>query len=309
MGQCTFSAELGQDGRMKINPDYSTRTGKIARLPQAIRQRLNERLADGEPQQHLVAWLNEMDIVQERLEELFEGRPITEQNLSDWKQGGFLDWQRGQEARGLVLECLSEVEELGNEVGEEDLLDRVTTMVAVVLLRLFREAATAESGPQQRQAVLELAREMARLRRGDHQRQRLRLLTEQQRRQTPSDRELDRLTQIELLRQSEKEEETFSIRADALRAEYVVGRKDKTLSPERQAWIEGFFEANPNFRGPRDGDDLGEEAEGKEEIQEEASPQPAQRKARRKARSKTPESADQHPANPVQSGPVVPDRA
>ncbi|MEP6672409.1 MAG: hypothetical protein ABJF10_24805 [Chthoniobacter sp.] len=240
---------------MQINPEYSTRTGKIARLPQAIRQRLNERLADGEPQQILVAWLNEMETVQERLTELFEGRPITEQNLSDWRKGGFLDWQRHQAASGLVLECLSEVENLGSEVGEEALLDRLTNMVAVVLLRLFREAATTESGPQQRQAVLELAREMARLRRGDHQRQHLRLLKERERRETPSDYELNRLTQIELQRQSEQEDDAFNLRADALRAEYVVGRKNGTLTPERQEWIEGFFEANPNYRGPRDEDE------------------------------------------------------
>ncbi|MEP6670757.1 MAG: hypothetical protein ABJF10_16485 [Chthoniobacter sp.] len=282
---------------MQINPEYSTRTGKIARLPQAIRQRLNERLADGEPQQLLVAWLNEMDTIQERLEELFEGRPITEQNLSDWKQGGFLDWQRSQEARGLVLECLSEVEELGNEIGEEALLDRVTTMVAVVLLRLFREAATAESGPQQRQAVLELAREMARLRRGDHQRQHLRLLTERERRETPSEYERDRLLQIELQRQSEQEEETWSMRADALRAEYVVGRKNGALTPERQEWIEGFFEANPDLGDlPKEVDPL-EEAKGK--VEEEGRPQPAKRKARGKAHPEPPESTDQHPADPV----------
>jgi hypothetical protein len=41
-----------------ITHSTSTRTGKIARLPLGIRQELNQRLADGEPQQRLVAWLN-----------------------------------------------------------------------------------------------------------------------------------------------------------------------------------------------------------------------------------------------------------
>lgn len=44
-----------------------SRTGKIARLPRAIRQRLNERLADGEPQHLLVAWLSEQEGVRDRL--------------------------------------------------------------------------------------------------------------------------------------------------------------------------------------------------------------------------------------------------
>ncbi|MEP6672246.1 MAG: hypothetical protein ABJF10_23990, partial [Chthoniobacter sp.] len=188
------------------------------------------------------------------------------------------------------------VEELGNEVGDEALLDRVTNMVAVVLLRLFRAAATAESGPQQRQAVLELAREMARLRRGDHQRQHLRLLTERERRATPSEYELNRLTQIELERQSEQEEETFSLRADSLRAEYVVGRKNGMLTPERQAWIEGFFDANPGFVDPREEFDPVDEAQDK--VEGEGRPQP-QQKARGKARPKPPESTAQHPADPV----------
>ncbi|MEP6673113.1 MAG: hypothetical protein ABJF10_28385, partial [Chthoniobacter sp.] len=183
------------------------------------------------------------------------------------------------------------VEELGNEVGDEALLDRVTTMLAVVLLRLFREAATAESGPQQRQAVLELAREMARLRRGDHQRQRLRLLTERERRETPSEYERDRLLQIELQRQSEQEDETFSLRADTLRAEYVVGQKTGTLTPERQEWIEGFFAANPDFRDPREEDDSVEEEKKKVEAKDE--------KAINSDASETPPTA-----TPVQSNPA-----
>ena len=160
---------------------HATRTGKIARLPQEIRQQLNHRLDDGESAQELVAWLNATPAVQERLARYYAGRPITEQNLSDWKQGGFLDWQRHQETRGLLREFLCEAEELGEEAGEEMLLDRVVNMVAVVLLRLFRDAATAETGPEQRQAVLEIARELSRLRRGDHQRQRVKLLAERQR--------------------------------------------------------------------------------------------------------------------------------
>ena len=133
-------ANAGHDAGMKSNltaTRYSTRTGKIARLPQTIRQQLNERLADGEPHQSLVAWLNDHGHVQDRLREFFdELRPITEQNLSDWRQGGFLDWQRHQESRGLVREFLCETEELEEEVGESALLDRLTGSVAVVLLRL-----------------------------------------------------------------------------------------------------------------------------------------------------------------------------
>jgi hypothetical protein len=73
-----------------------TRTGKIARLPRHIRDQLNRHLDDGEPGNRLVEWLNSLDEVKDMLYEDFGGRPVSEQNLSDWKQGGFLDWQQQQ---------------------------------------------------------------------------------------------------------------------------------------------------------------------------------------------------------------------
>jgi hypothetical protein len=67
--------------------------------------------------------LKETPAVKERLARYDDGRPITEQNLCDWKQGGFLDWQRHQETRAVLREFLSEAEELGEEAGEELLMD------------------------------------------------------------------------------------------------------------------------------------------------------------------------------------------
>src|SRR3569623_2918405 len=75
-----------------------TRNGKIAKLPQEIRQQLNLRLANGEQGKQLVTWLNMHPEVFWMLRCHFGGRPITEQNHSEWKRGGFLDWQRHQEA-------------------------------------------------------------------------------------------------------------------------------------------------------------------------------------------------------------------
>ena len=43
-----------------------TRNGKIARLPLAIRQQLNQRLQNGELGQELVSWLNQLPEVQAR---------------------------------------------------------------------------------------------------------------------------------------------------------------------------------------------------------------------------------------------------
>ena len=73
-----------------------TRNGKIARLPESIRNELNQRLLDGERGVALVAWLNGLPQVQAVMQESFEGRPVTEDNLSQWRNGGYLAWEAGQ---------------------------------------------------------------------------------------------------------------------------------------------------------------------------------------------------------------------
>jgi hypothetical protein len=69
-----------------------TRKGKVARLPVAVREQLNERLRTGEEGKILVAWLNTLPEVKDRMAELFGGFPMREQNLSQWKKGGYRDW-------------------------------------------------------------------------------------------------------------------------------------------------------------------------------------------------------------------------
>ena len=53
-----------------------TRNGKIARLPAALREELNQRLPDGEQGQPWVEWLNSLPQVQSVLRAKFQGIPI-----------------------------------------------------------------------------------------------------------------------------------------------------------------------------------------------------------------------------------------
>ena len=71
-----------------------TRKGKIARLPDSIREQLNQRLQDGHGAKSLIAWLSPMPDVQSVLQTHFEGRPINAVNLTEWRQGGFREWQQ-----------------------------------------------------------------------------------------------------------------------------------------------------------------------------------------------------------------------
>jgi hypothetical protein len=62
------------------------RNGKIARLPWAIREELNESLRLGEPGKELVEWLNDKPEVRVILEGEHGFQPITEQNVSESKE-------------------------------------------------------------------------------------------------------------------------------------------------------------------------------------------------------------------------------
>jgi hypothetical protein len=73
------------------------RTGKIARLPLAVREQLNMRLLDGEDGRVLLEWLNSLPVTKTVLDRHFKGEPISDQNLSIWRGGGFAEWMEEQE--------------------------------------------------------------------------------------------------------------------------------------------------------------------------------------------------------------------
>jgi hypothetical protein len=77
---------------------YATRIGKIARLPKAVQDELNRRLENHELGEPLLAWLNDRPDVRQVLAAQFDGHPINKQNLSQWRRGGFREWQTRQDA-------------------------------------------------------------------------------------------------------------------------------------------------------------------------------------------------------------------
>lgn len=73
------------------------RTGKIARLPLAVREELNARLRDNESGQIILEWVNGLDVTKEILKRHFGGEPISDANLSVWRGGGFAEWLKEQD--------------------------------------------------------------------------------------------------------------------------------------------------------------------------------------------------------------------
>jgi hypothetical protein len=89
-----------------------TRHGKIARLPFPIREDVNRRLREGVEGKMVVAWLNTLPEVRAILDGVFGGGVIREQNLSEWRKGGYRDWLEREERLELTVRLGEEVAEL-----------------------------------------------------------------------------------------------------------------------------------------------------------------------------------------------------
>lgn len=151
----------------------ATRTGKIARLPLEVREELNVRLLDGQQGKNLVPWLNSLPEVRRIVAAEFAGRPVREQNLSEWRKGGYRDWLLVREARAAIA---SLTEEAPPEQGpdEPELSDTLARWIAARYAVATRRLATGKS-PEQWRLLREMCGDVIELRRGDHSAKRLAL--------------------------------------------------------------------------------------------------------------------------------------
>jgi hypothetical protein len=156
----------------------TTRHGKIARLPKAVRDELNRRLENGQPGRQLVAWLNGLPEVQAVLAADFGGKPVREQNLSEWKQGGYRDWVTQQEALELAARLGEDAAELG-AADRPPLTDKLAQWLAVRYAAAVHVLAATEANPESEwQRLREFCADIVELRRGDQSAERLRLQRE-----------------------------------------------------------------------------------------------------------------------------------
>jgi hypothetical protein len=177
----------------------TTRTGKIARLPRAIRDELNQRLYNGQKGRDLVAWLNTLPESQAAVGTEFAGKPIRPQNLSEWKQGGYRDWLLHQEALALAQHLAQDMtgpqaavcsppppleERAGQRRPSLSALPTpksvppLTDLLALWLAARYALATrtlAAQPGPEHWRRLRELCADVLELRRADHAAERLRL--------------------------------------------------------------------------------------------------------------------------------------
>jgi len=81
--------------------------GKIGSFPAKIREGVNRRLHDGQNSSEILPWLHSLEEVLEILDEHWGEQPVTPQNLSEWRKGGYRIWQKSQE-RHQSLQQLTE---------------------------------------------------------------------------------------------------------------------------------------------------------------------------------------------------------
>jgi len=148
-----------------------TRNGKIARLPLPVRQELNRRIDNGEQGKELAAWLNTLPEVQAVVTAQFDGRPIREQNLSEWKKGGYREWQARQES-------LEAAERMGGKAAERQaeggppVTQTMAQWTATRYALAARRVAKVE-GQEGWRLLREMCGDIVALRRGDLYAQRL----------------------------------------------------------------------------------------------------------------------------------------
>ena len=186
-------AATGDGRRAGARGSTRTRIGKIARLPKEVREELNRRLQDGEPGEQLLDWLNALPKVRKILAAQFGGRPITKQNLCEWRQGGYRDWERVEEDR-LCVERLTERAASLTASADPDESDdgppfseRLAAVLLVELARALEELKDERLPATERlQLVRQMHREVTQSRREDNRAAKLRI--EQERWEWESER-------------------------------------------------------------------------------------------------------------------------
>jgi hypothetical protein len=146
------------------------RNGKIAHLPRSIRDELNHRLNNNvERGPKTLDWLNTNPDVQKILADQFKGCAITQQNLSEWRRGGFQEWLELQEKRNLTLQMFEHAETLDADFNPQKIHAAFATIAATDFVHTARAKLKETTDTDQRLEYLkDIQLHLSRLRRDDY---------------------------------------------------------------------------------------------------------------------------------------------
>jgi len=156
------------------------RIGKIARLPEAVRSQLNSRLQDNVEGKQIVQWLNSLPEVQKVLAKNFDGRPINEQNLTDWRQGGYEEWLARQDILAQAAELAASHRELQDAAPGRSFADHLADTLAFRYAAILASQGLVLDEPSLRQlhALDHACQAVVKLRRSEQNAARLQIETE-----------------------------------------------------------------------------------------------------------------------------------
>jgi len=147
----------------------TARNGKIAKLPRPIRDKINRAFDAGQSAVYITEQLNKLPEVKAAMDAHFGGRPITPQNLGEWKAGGYRDWLARQE----LLRQKSELSADANDMAEtaKGLPDSLFGMVMLDYARLLKNADkdSPEEFEKKRKVLSNMLQDVVRIRRCDTQ--------------------------------------------------------------------------------------------------------------------------------------------
>jgi hypothetical protein len=141
------------------------RIGKIARLPGNVRNELNRRLHNGAFGKDLVPWLNTLPEVTPVLAARFAGRPITEDNISEWRRGGFQDWLREKERRVRLRELTAEYHDGDPEEHAAQFDAHLQQRLVLELTEELERLSTLTDRTERFKCLIRLSREYCRVQR------------------------------------------------------------------------------------------------------------------------------------------------
>jgi hypothetical protein len=125
-------------------PDHAL-TGKIARLPDELREQINQRLLDGQGDPEILPWLNELPAVKTVLAAKFKGEPITKQNMTNWRQIGYQRWLR--EKRVASTKDLGQYAASLTEAGAGRLAPAAAAVASGKILEFLDTTEAAQTDP------------------------------------------------------------------------------------------------------------------------------------------------------------------
>jgi hypothetical protein len=120
------------------NPEHEhALTGKIARLPKDLRDQLNRRLENGDPASEILPWLNELPVVKTILTRHFDGVPVSDKNLTTWRQGGHQRWLQKREPLAWLKELKEDATDI-SRTGQSSLAGAAATVVSARILQILQ---------------------------------------------------------------------------------------------------------------------------------------------------------------------------